>query len=104
MATVTRTLDRRGDRLVRMIAAYTAVLAFGLTVLIVANGAGVGVFLAFVLPMFLAACIAVRFRGRLILVLASILVGVPGVLMLLGGLGLLVLPASVLFLVAALIP
>ena len=50
--------------------------------------------------MFLAAWIAVRFCGRPILALASILVGVPGVLMLIGGLGLLVLPASILFLIA----
>jgi len=101
VATVARTLDRRGDRLVRMIAAYAALLGLGLTVLIVVRSAGIGVFLAFVLPMFLAARIAVWYRGRLVLVLASILVGVPGVLMLIGGLGLLVLPAAVLFLIAA---
>lgn len=101
MATVARSLDRRGDRFVRMVAAYTALLGLGLTVLIVVRSAGIGVFLAFVLPLFIAAWIAVRFRGRPILVLATILVGIPGVFMLIGGLGLLVLPASILFLLAA---
>jgi hypothetical protein len=101
MATVADTLDRRGDRLVRMIAAYTALLGSGLTVLIVVRSAGIGVFVAFVLPLFLAAWIAVRYRGRLVLVLASILVGGPGVLSLIGGVGLLMLPASIFFLVAA---
>lgn len=100
MATVARTLDRRGDRLVRMVAAYTAVLGLGLTVLIVVRSAGIGVFLVFVLPLFLAAWIAVRYRGRLVLVLAAIMVGVPGVFLLTGGVGLLLLPASFLFLVA----
>lgn len=94
-------LDRRGDRLVRMIAVYTAVLGVGLTVLIVANGAGIGAFAAFVLPLFLAAWVAVRYGGRLVLVLAAILVGAPGVLSLIGGIGLLMLPASILFLIAA---
>jgi hypothetical protein len=94
-------MDRRGDRLVRAIAIYTAILATGLTVLIVVRSAGIGVFLAFVVPLFLASWIAVRYRGRLILVLAAVLVGVPGVLLLIGGIGLLVVPASILFLVAA---
>ncbi len=84
-----------------MIAVYTAVLALGLTVLIVVNGAGIGAFGAFVLPLFLAAWIAIRYRGRLVLVLAAILLGVPGVLSLIGGVGLMILPASLLFLVAA---
>ena len=84
-----------------MIAAYTAALGVGLTALIVVNGAGIGVFGAFVLPLFVAAWIAVRHRGRPVLVLASILVGVPGVLSLIGGVGLLILPASILFLMAA---
>jgi len=101
LATVAHTLDRRGDRFVRMVAIYTVALALGLTVLIVVRSAGIGVFGAFVLPLFLAAWIAVRYRGRLPLVLAAILVGVPGVLSLIGGVGLLILPASILFLVAA---
>ena len=84
-----------------MIAVYTGFLAAGLTVLILVNSAGIGVLLAFVLPMLFASWISVRFRGRLVLVLASVLVGVPGVLMLIGGLGLFVLPASILFLAAA---
>lgn len=84
-----------------MIALYTAVLALGLTVLIVVNGAGIGAFGAFVLPLFLAAWIAIRYRGRLALLLAAILLGVPGVLSLIGGVGLLILPASLLFLIAA---
>jgi hypothetical protein len=84
-----------------MVAAYIAALGLGLTALIVARSAGIGVFLAFVLPLFLAAWIAIRFRGRPILVLAAILVGVPGVLLLIGGVGLFILPASFLFLVAA---
>lgn len=84
-----------------MIALYTAVLALGLTVLIVVNGAGIGAFGAFVLPLFLAAWIAIRYRGRLVLLLAAILLGVPGMLSLIGGVGLLILPASLLFLIAA---
>ena len=101
MAMLADTLDRRGDRFVRMIAVYTAALGVGLTVLIVVNGAGIGAFGAFVLPLFLAAWIAVRYRGRPVLVSASILVGAPGVLSLIGGVGLLMLPASILFLIAA---
>ena len=84
-----------------MIAVYTAALGMGLTVLIVVDGAGIGAFAAFVLPLFFAAWIAVRYRGRPVLVVASILVGVPGVLSLIGGVGLLMLPASILFLIAA---
>jgi hypothetical protein len=84
-----------------MIAIYTAAIGLGLTVLVVVNGAGIGAFGAFVLPLFLAAWITVRYRGRPVLVLASILVGVPGVLSLIGGVGLLILPASILFLIAA---
>jgi hypothetical protein len=87
-----------------MIAVYTAVLGVGLTALIAVNGAGLGAFGAFVLPQFVAAWIAVRHRGRPVLVLASILVGVPGVLSLIGGVGLLMLPASILFLIAAFRP
>jgi hypothetical protein len=94
-------MDQRGDRLVRGIAIYTALLATGLTVLIVVRSAGIGVFLAFVGPLFLASWIAVRYRGRLILVIAAVLVGVPGLLSLIGGIGLLMLPASILFFVAA---
>ena len=101
METVARTLDRRSDRSVRVVAAYTALLGLGLTILIVVRSAGIGAFLAFVLPLFLAAWIAVRYRGRLVLVLAAILVGVPGALSLIGGVGLLMLPASLFFLVAA---
>ena len=101
MATVEHTFDRRADRFVRAIALYTAVVASGLTVLVVVNGAGIGAFLVFVTPLFLAVWIAVRFRGRFPLVLAAILVGGPGVLSLIGGIGLLMLPASLLFLVAA---
>lgn len=101
MAAVAHTLDQRSDRLVRVVAIYTACLGLGLTVLIVVNGAGIGAFGAFVLPLFFAAWIAVRFRGRLPLVLAAVLVGVPGVLSLIGGVGLLMLPASIVFLVAA---
>ena len=52
-------------------------------------------------PLFLAAWLAVRYRGTLVLVLAAILAGVTGVLSLVGGVGLLLLPASILFLVAA---
>jgi hypothetical protein len=83
-----------------MIAIYTAALGLGLTVLIVVRSAGIGVFAAFVLPLFLAAWISVRYRGRLPLVLAAVLLGVPGVFLLIGGVGLLILPASILFLVA----
>ncbi len=99
-----RTLDRRGDRLVRIVAAYTAFLGFGLTVVIIVRSAGIGVFLAFVLPLFLAAWVAVRYRGRLVLVLAAVLIGAPGVMSLIGGEGLLMLPASILFLAAAVRP
>ena len=53
------------------------------------------------LPLFFATWIAVRSRGRLPLVLAAVLVGVPGVLSLIGGIGLLMLPSSILLLVAA---
>jgi hypothetical protein len=84
-----------------MVAVYTAALGVGLTVLIVVNGAGIGAFGAFVVPLFIAAWTAFRYRGRLVLVSASILVGVPGVLSLIGGVGLLMLPASILFLIAA---
>jgi len=84
-----------------MVALYTAVVASVLTVLVVVNGAGIGAFLVFVMPLFLAAWLAVRFGGRFPLVLAAILVGAPGVLSLIGGIGLLMLPASLLFLVAA---
>jgi hypothetical protein len=101
VVTVTHTLDRRGDRLVRVIAIYTACLGLGLTVLILVNGAGIGAFGVFVLPLFLAAWLAVRYRGRLPLLVAVVLVGVPGWLSLIGGVGLLILPASILFLVAA---
>ncbi len=101
MTTVPLTLDRRGDRFVRMVSIYTAAVGLGLTVLIVVNGAGIGAFAAFVLPLFLAAWIAVRYRGRLPLVLAAVLVGAPGVLSLIGGEGLLMLPASALFVIAA---
>ena len=101
MGAVEDTLDRRDDRMVRAIAVYAAALGLGLTVLIVVNGAGIGAWGAFVLPLFLAAWIAVRFRGRLPLVLAAVLVGGPGVLSLIGGIGLLMLPASILFLIAA---
>jgi len=62
-------VERRGERLVGAIAIYTAVLAAGLT--------------------------------RLIVVLAAVLVGVPGVLSLIGGIGLLMVPASIMFFVAA---
>ena len=101
MATVAHTLDRRGDRLIRVIAIYAACLGLGLTVLIVVRSAGIGAFGAFVLPLFLAAWIAVRYRGRLPLVLTALLVGGLGVLLLIGGVGLLILPASTLLLVAA---
>jgi hypothetical protein len=101
MVSALETLDRRADGFVRAVALYTAILGLGLTVLIVVRSAGVGVFLAFVLPLFLAAWISVRFHGRLVLVLAAVLVGVPGVLLLIGGVGLLVVPASILFLVSA---
>lgn len=94
------TLDRRGDRFVRVVALYTALLGVGLTVLIVVRSPRIGVFLAFILPLFLAAWLAVRFQGRLVLLLAAVLVGVPGVLSLIGGVGLFVVPASILFLVA----
>jgi hypothetical protein len=101
VTTVTHTLDGRGDRLVRVIAIYTACLGLGLTVLIVVRSAGIGAFGAFVLPLFLAAWIAVRNHGRLPLLLAAVLLGVPGVLLVIGGVGLLISPASILFLVAA---
>jgi len=98
---IARMLDRREDRFVRMVALYSAVLASGLTLLIVVNAAGIGVFVVFALPLFLAAWIAIRYPRRSALLLAAALVGVPGVLLLIGGLGLLVLPAAILFLVAA---
>jgi hypothetical protein len=101
VTTDAHSLDRRGDRFVRIVADYTAVLGSGLTVLIVFRAAGIGVFLVFVLPLFLAAWMTVQFRGRPILVVAAILLGVPGVLSLIGGVGLLILPASLLLLVAA---
>jgi hypothetical protein len=95
-------LDTRRDPFVRAIAVYTAALGVGLTVLVILRSLEVGVFLAFVLPLFLASWLAVRFRGRIALVVAAMLVGGPGTFLLIGGLGVLFIPAAVLFLAAAL--
>lgn len=90
-------------RIVRALAVYTIAVAVLLAAITLYRSDSAAAVLAlFVLPPALGGVVALSWPSRLGYLAASILVGIPAVLSLIGGLGILLLPPALIFLLVSL--